>query len=132
MATYSTPDDSLYTEQDEWVRWDDDSVFVGITDYAQQQLGDIVFMELPEVGSGIDRGDSFGVIESVKAVSDLYAPVSGKVVEVNAELTDRPEAINEDCYGDGWMIAVEIGHAEELESLLDAKTYQDHVLERGD
>jgi glycine cleavage system H protein len=87
---------------------------VGITDFAQQQLGDIVFVELPPVGSMVSKGDPFGVIESVKAVSDLYAPVSGEVVDVNTDLADHPEAVNEDCYGDGWMIAIAISSEDEL------------------
>ena len=98
MAEYSIPDDAHYTEQDEWIRWDGDRVFVGITDYAQSQLGDIVFVELPAPGTTINKDESYGVIESVKAVSDLFAPITGEVVALNPELADNPERINEDCY----------------------------------
>ena len=104
MADYEIPAELHYTREDEWCRLEGNRVVIGVTDYAQQQLGDIVFVELPAVGTTIERGEPFGVIESVKAVSDLYAPVSGEVVEVNADLGDRPEQVNEDCYGDGWMI----------------------------
>ena len=132
MADYDIPNDLRYSEDDEWVRQDDDSVTVGITDYAQQQLGDIVFLELPEVGATIDKGEPFGVIESVKAVSDLLAPISGVVAEVNEVLVDRPEMVNEDCYGEGWILLVEGTDDEEYESLLDASAYRKHVEERGD
>jgi glycine cleavage system H protein len=107
-------------------------VIVGITDFAQQQLGDIVYVELPPVGSVVSKGDPFGVIESVKAVSDLYAPVSGEVVDVNADLGEHPEAVNEDCYGDGWMIAIAVSSEDELESLMDVPAYRQHVDDRSD
>ncbi|MCU0668217.1 MAG: glycine cleavage system protein GcvH [Myxococcota bacterium] len=106
-------------------------IVIGVTDYAQQQLGDIVFVELPAVGSSVERGEPFGVIESVKAVSDLYAPVSGEVVEVNGDLADHPEHVNEDCYTDGWMITIEPSDASDLDSLLDAASYRRHVEERS-
>ena len=114
------------------MRAETDRVVIGVTDYAQQQLGDIVFVELPEVNTPVERGEPFGVIESVKAVSDLYAPVSGRVIEVNAELADRPENINEDCYGDGWMIAVAAEDPEELDQLLDANAYAKHCQDRSE
>ena len=132
MADYDIPDNLRYSAEDEWVRDDEDRAVVGVTDYAQQQLGDIVFVELPEVGTTIERGDPFGVIESVKAVSDLFAPVSGEVVEVNGDLVDRPEVVNEDCYGDGWIIAIEASDEGEVESLLDASAYRKHLEERSD
>ena len=131
MADYEIPDELLYSREDEWVRVESDNrLTVGVTDYAQQQLGDIVFVELPEIGLELHPGDSFGVIESVKAVSDLYAPVAGTVVEVNPLLEERPEAVNEDCYGDGWMVVLEGADAEP--ELLSAQEYREHVEERGD
>ena len=132
MPDIEIPDSLRYSAEDEWVRDDGDRLVIGISDYAQQQLGDIVFLELPEVGANIDRGDSFGVIESVKAVSDLFAPVSGEVLAVNAELGERPEAVNEDCYGDGWILSLRPTHREELEALLDAQAYHKHVADRED
>ena len=120
----------MYTREDEWVRSEGDRILVGVTDYAQQQLGDVVFVELPEVGASIEKGDPFGVIESVKAVSDLYAPVTGEVVDVNGDLADRPELVNEDCYGDGWMVAIAPNDPTELEQHLDTKGYEQHIAER--
>ena len=131
MADYEIPDDLSFTNEDEWVRREGNNMVVGITDFAQQQLGDIVFVELPPVGSMVSKGDPFGVIESVKAVSDLYAPVTGEVVEVNADLADRPEQVNEDCYGDGWMIAIVVADDADLSEHLDAAAYRRHVEERG-
>ena len=130
MAEYEIPNDLRYTLEDEWVRVEGERVTVGVTDFAQQQLGDIVFVELPEVGSSIERGEPFGVIESVKAVSDLYAPVSGQVVEVNTDLAEHPEHVNEDCYGDGWMLTIEVESSTEYDSLLEASAYRRHVAER--
>ena len=110
MADYTIPNDLRYSEDDEWARTDGEVVKIGVTDYAQDQLGDIVFVELPEVGASFEQGAPFGVIESVKAVSDLYAPVSGSVAEINAELGEAPERVNEDCHGDGWLIAITPSH----------------------
>jgi glycine cleavage system H protein len=132
LAEYEIPNDLRYSDDDEWVRQDDDSVAVGITDYAQQQLGDIVFLELPEVGSTVDKGEPFGVIESVKAVFELCAPISGVVAEVNEALVNRPEIVNEDCYGEGWILLVEGADTEEYESLLDPSAYRKYVAERSD
>lgn len=132
MSDYEIPDQLRYSNEDEWVRDDGDCLVIGISDYAQRQLGDIVFVELPEVGTTIDRGDPFGVIESVKAVSDLFAPVSGEVIAVNEDLADRPEAVNEDCYGDGWIISVQPSDPEEVDALLDAQAYLKHVADRED
>jgi glycine cleavage system H protein len=126
------PDDLRYSKDDEWARAEDSRVVVGITDYAQKQLGDIVYVELPAVGAILHQGDVFGVVESVKAVSDLYAPVGGEVVAVNSELATRPEIVNEDCYGDGWMIALAVGDPAEIEDLLDAAAYSRHVEERDE
>jgi len=131
VADYEIPAELHYTREDEWCRVEGNRVVIGVTDYAQQQLGDIVFVELPAVGTAIERGEPFGVIESVKAVSDLYAPVTGEVVEVNADLGDRPEQVNEDCYGDGWLIIVAISDDADLTEHLDAATYRRHVEERG-
>lgn len=131
MADYDIPEELRYTAEDEWVRIEGDRVTVGVTDYAQQQLGDIVLVELPQTGITLEKGEPFGVIESVKAVSDLYAPISGEVVEVNAELANHPEQVNEDCYGDGWMISIEPSDASELEALLDANAYKKSIEDRS-
>jgi len=132
LADYEIPDDLRYSEEDEWARLEDDRVVVGITDYAQQQLGDIVFVELPEVGATYDKGNSFGVVESVKAVSDLCAPLSGEIIEVNQELADRPEAVNEECYDSGWMVVFAPADPGELATLLDAEAYRKYVDERAE
>ncbi len=124
------PDDLHYSEQDEWARSEDGRVTIGITDYAQQQLGDVVFVELPAIGSSVSRGAAFGVIESVKAVSDLYAPVTGEVIAVNEALTSRPELVNEDCYGEGWMLVVR-ATGDATAGLLDAAAYAKYVAERS-
>jgi glycine cleavage system H protein len=124
------PDDLVYSEQDEWARVEGDRVTVGITDYAQQQLGDVVFVELPAVGTSIARGEPFGVIESVKAVSDLFAPLSGEVIAVNEALASRPELVNEDCYGEGWMLVVRAS-GDATAGLLDAAAYAKHADERS-
>jgi glycine cleavage system H protein len=118
------PDDRRYTKEHEWVRVDGDRGRVGITDYAQNQLGDVVYLELPQVGRVLKAGETFGTVESVKAVSELFAPVSGEVVEVNSELVSNPEAINTDPYGKAWMIVVRLSDPKALDSLLDAKAYQ--------
>ena len=130
MSDYEIPDSLRYSEEDEWARNEDNRVTIGVIDYAQQQLGDIVFVELPEVGRVIEKSEPFGVIESVKAVSDLYAPVSGMVLEVNTDLADRPEAVNEDCYGDGWIAVVAAEHEDKHATLLDANAYQKYLEER--
>jgi glycine cleavage system H protein len=130
VAEYEIPDDLRYSNEDEWTRVEGERAVVGVTDYAQQQLGDIVYVELPEVGATVEQGAPFGVIESVKAVSELYSPVSGKVLEINTELEEHPEWVNGDCYGDGWMIAVRVEEEEEVASLLDAKAYRKHVSDR--
>lgn len=131
MADTDIPNDLRYTREDEWCRLEGTRIVIGVTDYAQQQLGDIVFVELPAVGSSVERGEPFGVIESVKAVSDLYAPVSGEVIEVNGDLADHPEHVNDDCYTDGWMIAIQPSDESDLDSLLDAASYRRHVEERS-
>jgi glycine cleavage system H protein len=118
------PDDRRYTKEHEWVKVEGDKARVGITDYAQDQLGDVVFLELPEVGRHLKAGETFGTVESVKAVSELYAPVAGEVVEVNAELVSHPEAINTDPHGKAWMIVVRPADAAAVTALLDGKAYQ--------
>ena len=115
-----------YTKDHEWVELSGDRGKVGITDYAQQQLGDVVYVELPEVGAKLKQGQSFGTIESVKAVSELYAPVSGEVVEVNTALKNKPEVVNADAHGN-WMIVVKLTNPSEAGALLDATQYQDLV-----
>jgi glycine cleavage system H protein len=113
------PEELQYTRSHEWVRIENDTATVGITDYAQEELGDIVFVELPEEGATLEAGDSFGTLESVKAVSDLYAPVGGEVVEVNEALNDSPEKINEDPYGDGWIAKLSVSGEGDLLSATD-------------
>lgn len=113
-----------YSEDNEWVRVDGDEAFIGITDFAQDALGEIVFIELPEVGDEFSAGDSFSVIESVKAASDAYLPVSGTITQVNEELEDSPETINEDPYG-SWIVAVKLADASELDELMDADAYEE-------
>ncbi len=115
----SVPEELQYTRSHEWVRSEDDTATIGITDHAQEELGDIVFVELPEEGATFDAGDAFGTVESVKAVSDLYAPVGGEVVEVNEALNDTPEKINEDPYGDGWIIKLRVSADGDLLSASD-------------
>lgn len=122
MPAMIIPDDLRYTEEHEWVRIEDDLAVVGITDYAQNELGDIVFIELPEVGDDVVATEAFGTIEAVKTVSDLYSPVSGTVEEVNEALTDSPDLVNKEPYSDGWMIKVK--YTEIPENLLNAKEYR--------
>ena len=132
MSDYKLPEDLHYTTHDEWVRRDGDVVRVGVSDYAQEQLGDIVFVEFPAVGSTVGRDEPFGVIESVKAVSDLYASVSGSVSAVNSELVDAPETVNEDPYGKGWLIEITPSDPAELGLLLDLAAYSASIEERAD
>lgn len=130
MSDYQFPDELRYSEQDEWARVEGATVTIGITDFAQQQLGDVVFVELPDPGSELTQGAPFGVIESVKAVSDLYAPISGEVLEINGELADKPERVNESCYGDGYLLTVRLANEGELDALLDSGAYAQNVAER--
>ena len=129
-ADMNFPEDLRYTKDHEWARRKDDRVVVGITEFATDQIGDVVYVELPAVGEEVKKGEAFGVVESTKAVSDLYAPVSGKVVEVNSPLVDAPEGVNEDPYGDGWMIAVEPSDPKDLDELLDTRAYAALVQEQ--
>ena len=121
------PDDLRYTKDHEWLRLEGNDGIVGITDFAQDALGDVVFVELPTVGATLTRGQTFGVVESNKTVSDLFAPVSGRVTAVNQELRDEPERVNQDPYGDGWMIRLVVTQRDELDSLLDAGGYRAFV-----
>jgi glycine cleavage system H protein len=118
------PADLLYTKEHEWVRLEGEVATIGITEYAQSELGDIVFVELPAVGSATVQMQSFGTIEAVKTVSDLFAPLSGAVVEVNAKLADHAELINQDCYGEGWLVKLKISDKNEAKNLLPAAAYQ--------
>jgi glycine cleavage system H protein len=118
-------DDLKYTETHEWVHVKGNTAIIGITDHAQSELTDIVFAELPEVGKQITKGDELCVVESVKSVSEIYAPVSGKIVNVNEALEDTPEVINENPYDDGWLVEIELSDNDELDELLDAKAYRD-------
>lgn len=125
--SHHVPSDLVYLESHEWARSENGSVRIGITDFAQDELGDVVFVELPEPGDEITAGDEFGVIESIKAVSDLYAPVSGTVTDANEDLLDRPELVNDDPFGDGWMLVVEPEDDGPLDDLLDADAYEDQI-----
>ena len=124
----SVPEDLQYTKSHEWIRTEGDTVTIGITDHAQEELGDVVFVELPDQGDTFDAGESFGTVESVKAVSDLYAPVSGEVVEANSALEDAPEKINEDPYGEGWIIKL---RTSEEADLLSPEEYEQVVEEES-
>lgn len=118
------PSNLLYTEHDEWVRVEGDEVVTGITDYAQDQLSDVVYVELPEVGDTFDKGEPFGTVESVKAASDVFMPVTGEITAVNEELEDSPEIVNEDPYGKGWFVRIKVGDKSNLDDLMHADAYQ--------
>ena len=124
------PEGLKYSKEHEWVLVEGTSATIGITEYAQEELGDIVFVELPEVGEKIVKDDPFGAVESVKAVSDIYAPVSGEVMETNEILPDNPETINDDPYGDGWMVRVELTDIDDLKDLMDAEEYAEYVAQQ--
>ena len=126
------PDDLKYTKEHEWVRVKGTVATVGITDWAQDQLGEIVFVELPEEGEEIEKDYTFGVVESTKSVNDLYVPMSGSVVEVNDPILDSPEIINEDCYGEGWLIRIEVSNKEELGELMSAEQYEAYIKEESE
>ncbi len=123
----NVPSDLKYTREHEWAKKEGDRVRVGITAFAQEQLGDVVFVELPKVGAKVAQKQSFGVVESVKAVSDLFAPVSGEIVEVNGQLTGAPETVNQDPYGRGWMIVVKPSNTSEWDQLLTAAQYDEFL-----
>ncbi len=121
------PEDLMYTEEHEWIDKEDGSIRYGITDYAQEELGDIVYVELPSEGEKLDKGDVLGVVESVKTVSDLYSPVSGTIKEVNEGLETTPETLNEDPFGDGWIAVIELDDESELDNLMSAEDYELHI-----
>ena len=123
------PNDLKYSRTHEWVKVDNDEATIGVTAYAAEEMGDIVYVELPEEGDEIEKDSAFGVLESVKATADLYSPVSGNVVEINTPLEDSPEVINEDAYGDGWMVRVVLSDPAELNDLMDVKEYSRFVEE---
>lgn len=130
MATIKTPDDLKYAKTDEWIRVEGDTATIGISDYAQDQLNDIVYVELPEVGQTLQKGSAFGTVESVKAASDVYLPVSGTVTEVNTALEDTPELINSDPYGKGWIVKINVADASGLDELMDAAAYVKYCEDR--
>ncbi len=125
------PAELRYSGHDEWVRVEGDEIVTGITDYAQDQLSDIVYVELPEVGDQFEMGDPYGVVESVKAASDVYMPASGDIVAVNSDLEDTPEIVNEDPYGRGWFVRIRPSDLADLDDLLDSEAYKAHVEARG-
>jgi glycine cleavage system H protein len=122
---FKTPSDLQYTRSHEWIRIEGDTATVGITDYAQDALGDVVYVELPEVGANLEAGATFGAVESVKAASDLYLPVAGEVLEVNGALLDQPEVLNSDPYGEGWMLKIRV--APGVGALMSAESYEKYV-----
>ena len=125
------PADCVYTKEHEWVRVQDGFAIVGITEYAQKQLGDVVFVELPKVGDTFDTNETFANVESVKAVSDVFSPVAGEITEINAELSESPQLVNDDPYGDGWFVKLKITDAEELKDLLTSEEYSEFVAEES-
>ncbi|MCE2391654.1 MAG: glycine cleavage system protein GcvH [Proteobacteria bacterium] len=129
--SYDFPENCRYTDSDEWVRLEDGLALMGITDYAQSELSDVVYVEQPEVGAQLEAGQNFGVVESVKAVGDLVAPLAGEVVRINTELEDSPELVNEEPYGRGWLIALQPEDEEAVESLMTAEEYLRHVEARS-
>ncbi len=127
----SAPEDRKYTKEHEWAKTEDGGIKVGISDYAQQELGDVVFVDLPEVGMEVSKGETLLSVESVKAVSDVYAPVSGKVTAINNDLESKPELINESAFDNGWMVIIEADNASELDELLASGEYEDFVSEQS-
>lgn len=126
-----SPDDLLYTKEHEWVRIDGEQATIGITEHAQNELGDVVFVELPKVGESVDADEAFGNVESVKAVSELFMPLTGEVLKVNGALEDSPELVNDDPYGKGWMIRVRIADRSEIDELLGPDDYDEYI-SKGD
>jgi glycine cleavage system H protein len=123
------PDDLLYSKEHEWIRVEDDVCTLGVTEYAQNELGEVVFVELPEVGEVFNSGDEIGTIESVKAVAEVFTPVAGEIVEVNDAVVEDPELINDDPQGEGWLVKVRFSSADDLKNLLDSKAYEDYCKE---
>lgn len=124
--------DLLYSQDHEWVRVEGEEAVLGITDYAQDQLSDVVYVELPEIGDAFERGDIMAVVESVKAASDVYTPVTGEILEINETLEDSPEVVNQDPYGEAWFVRISLDDASELDELLDAKAYEAFIEEQED
>jgi len=120
----NVPDDLRYSKDHEWARLEDGRVRIGITDYAQDALGDVVYVQIPDVGARVTTGESFSEVESTKSVSDIYAPITGTIVEVNQELADAPQRVNEEPYGEGWLVVIEADDASQFEELLDAAAYR--------
>ena len=131
MAEWKTPEDLKYTENDEWIRVSGNTARIGLTDYAQDNLSDLVFVELPDVGDTLTKGEVFASVESVKAASDVYAPASGKVIAVNTALDNAPETINSDPYGEGWIVEIELSNPADVNDLLDAAAYAKHCASRA-
>ena len=129
MSSY--PDDRFYSKSHEWIRVEGETATIGITDHAQKELGDVVFVELPELGEIFDEGQEFGTIESVKAVSELFLPIAGEIVEVNKSLVDEPNAVNEDPHGDGWLVRVKVSSDGALDGLMNAAGYEKFVEEEA-
>ena len=125
--SFEVPEDRHYLESHEWARKDGETARIGISAFAQDELGDIVFVELPEAGDAVAHDEEFGVVESIKAVSDLYAPVSGTVSAVNDDVFDAPELLNDDPYGDGWLLEIDLDDGSEFDDLLDAEAYRDQI-----
>ena len=121
------PDDLLYTKEHEWIRVEGDTGFVGITNHAQEQLGDVVYVELPKIGDSFDSNEAFGTVESVKSVSELFLPLSGEITEINEELENAPESVNDDCYGQGWMVRISITNPSETNDLLSPEAYRELI-----
>ena len=123
----SIPDDLRYSKDHEWARLENDTATVGITDFAQGELGDIIFVEFPNVGDSLNKGDTFGTVEAVKTVADLFMPISGEITAINSNLEDAPEEVNNDPYGAGWMVKIKPANPDEWDELLDAKGYKDLI-----
>jgi glycine cleavage system H protein len=123
----SNPSDLKYHPEHDWARIDGDTATMGITDYAQEQLGEVVFFELPDVGRSVKKDEPYAEVESVKAVSDVIAPLSGEIIEVNSALSDAPETINTDAYGEGWLVKIRMSDPSEADSLMDAAAYEEHI-----
>ena len=133
LADYNLPDENRYSQDDEWViKLEENEFRVGISDFAQQELGDVVFIDLPSPGTTVEAGRPFGVIESVKAVSDLVSPLTGEITTVNESLADAPETVNEDCYGEGWLITIKATGTSDFDGLMDGSAYLAHIQARKD
>lgn len=127
----SVPKGLFYTKEHEWVLVEDSIATIGITDFAQESLGDVTYIQLPKEGESVNKNDPFGIVESVKAVSDLYSPVTGRIVEINQPLLDAPELVNQDPYSDGWMMKVELKDSSETQDLMEASAYKEYIEEQG-